>query len=74
MPSKIDVARLPLLEVLSVAAQAAVAPLLSELRVAPGAAVTCVTSIGTCRMSSAVPAGSYCVCASPQGPVAGRAR
>lgn len=42
--------------------------------VAPGAAATCVTSIGTCRMSSAVPAGSYCVCASPQGPVAGRAQ
>lgn len=41
---------------------------------ATGAAATCVTRIGSCRMSAAVPAGSYCVCASPQGPVAGRAQ
>ena len=41
---------------------------------APGTAATCVTSTASCRMSTAAAAGSYCVCASPQGPVPGRAQ
>ncbi len=41
---------------------------------APGTASTCVTRTGSCRMSAAAPAGSYCVCGSQQGPVAGKAQ
>ena len=39
-----------------------------------GTAVTCATPVGACRMSAAVPPGSYCVCATPQGAVSGRAQ
>ncbi|BBK33191.1 hypothetical protein STHU_38250 [Allostella humosa] len=39
-----------------------------------GTAANCVTTTGTCRMSTAVQPGTACVCASAQGPVAGRAQ
>ncbi|WP_374445765.1 hypothetical protein [Stella sp.] len=39
-----------------------------------GTATTCVTAVGTCRMAAPAPAGSYCVCATPRGPVPGRAQ